>query len=192
MKTRGAALLAAGALAAAGCGGEERQDANERAGSYALEVVEAKFPERQRLARQERMSITVRNSGGQTIPNVAVTVDGFSERIEQEGVADPERPVWIIDEAPEGGTTAYVGTWALGALPPNATKEFTWKVTAIKPGTHEVSYRVAAGLDGKARAVGEGGTAPEGEFDVRVSRKPAQTRVDPETGEIVRRSSKSK
>lgn len=183
------APLAAAALVAAGCGGDERQDADERSGTFPVEVVEAKFPERQRLARQSEMEITVRNSGQETIPNVAVSVDGFSERIEQEGVADPERPVWVIDEAPEGGTTAYVGTWALGSLPPNATRTFTWKVTAVKAGTHEVGYRVAAGLDGKAKATGDGGQAPEGSFDVRVSRKPAQTRVDPETGKIVSRSS---
>jgi hypothetical protein len=186
-KTWLALLASAGALAAAGCGGEdERQDANEPSGTFAVDVVRAEFPERQRLARQSELEIEVRNAGQEEIPNLAVTVEGFSERIEQDGVADPDRPNWIIDEAPEGGTTAYVSTWTLGKVPPNATKTFTWKVTAVRPGTHEVRYRVAAGLDGKARAVADGGQAPEGSFDVRVSRAPADARVDPDTGEVVR------
>ena len=181
-----AVLATAGALGAAGCGDEPRQDADEPSGTYSVKVIEADFPERQRLARKEELAITVRNTGRETIPNLAVTVDGFSRRVEQDGVADPNRPVWIIDEGPVGGTTAYVGTWALGPVRPNETKRFAWKVTAVQPGRHEVSFRVAAGLDGRARAVAEGGGAAEGSFDVRVSRRPAAARVDPETGEVVR------
>ena len=174
------------ALALAACGGGERQDENEPEGNFVVDVTEAKFPEKQALARQEKLTLRVRNADTKPIPNVAVTVDGFSRDTEQAGVADPDRPVWIIDNGPKGGTTAYVGTWALGALRPGEEKEFTWRVTAVEPGSHKVSYRVSAGLDGKAKATLEGGGVPEGAFDVRISDEPAQSRVDPETGDVVR------
>jgi hypothetical protein len=182
-----AASAATGCVFALGaCGGGERQDAGEPEGNFVVDVSEAKFPERQSLARQERMVIRVKNADTKAIPNVAVTVDGFSKNTEQAGVADPSRPVWIIDNGPRGGTTAYVGTWSLGRLAPGQSKEFTWKVTAVQPGSHKVTYRVAAGLDGKAKAQLKGGGVAEGAFDVRISDKPAQSRVDPDTGDVVR------
>ena len=49
--------------------------------------------------------------------------------------------------------TAYSNTWALGALQPGQTATFDWGVTAVKAGTYVVQYRVAAGLNGKAKAV---------------------------------------
>ncbi len=49
-----------------------------------------------------------------------------------------------------------------------------------------MSFRVAAGLDGRAVARTEGGGVPGGRFDVRISGEPADSRVDPETGEVVR------
>ena len=44
-------------LAIAGCGGGERQDENEREGNFPVEVVEAKFPENQKLAVPLNMRI---------------------------------------------------------------------------------------------------------------------------------------
>jgi hypothetical protein len=176
------------ALLAAGCGGgEKRQDADEPEGEWVVEVVDAEFARSQRLARQETMRIRVRNTEDRAIPNIALTVDGFSRASEQAGLADQNRPVWIVDDGPRGGVTAYTNTWALGRVPPGAEKTFEFKVTPVKPGNHEVSYRLSAGLDGKAKARVAGGGRPEGKFAVRVARDPAQSRVDPETGEVVRR-----
>jgi hypothetical protein len=175
------------AVAAAGCGGGTRQDANEPSGTFKVDVVSASFPTKQRLARQEQMVVEVRNADNRTIPNLAVTVDpGFSVRSERTDLADPNRPVWIIDDGPKGGTTAYTNTWALGALKPGATVKFVWKVTAVRSGTHEVHYRVAAGLNGKAKAAVASGDPPEGTFTVNISGKPAQATVDPDTGAVVR------
>jgi hypothetical protein len=133
------------------------------------------------------MRIRVRNDSERPIPNIALTVDGFSRRSEQAGLADANRPVWIIDDGPRGGVTAYTNTWALGQVPPGDTKTFEFHVTPVKAGSHEVSYRLSAGLDGKAKARVPGGGRPEGTFSVKVSREPAQSRVDPETGDVVRR-----
>jgi hypothetical protein len=175
------------AAAVAGCGGEsERQDADEPSGTWTVDVVEAEFPRSQRLAEAETMRIQVRNTADRAIPNLAVTVDSFSRRSEQAGLADANRPVWIIDDGPRGGTTAYTNTWALGRVAPGQTKTFEWKVTPVEAGTHRVSYRVAAGLDGKAIARLDGGDRPEGTFTVRVSKEPSQSRVDPDTGDVIR------
>jgi len=180
------ALIAVGGLVA-GCGGGDRQDKNEPSGTFNVDVVSASFPEKQRLAKQEQLVVEVKNSGQHSVPNVAVTIDpGFSTREERQDLADNNRPIWIVDRGPEGGTTAYTNTWALGSLPPGKTARFVWHVTAVRTGSYDVHYRVAAGLNGKAKAQSPNGNAPEGSFSVNVSGKPAQATVDPATGEVVR------
>jgi hypothetical protein len=183
------------AVLAVGCGGGTRQDADEPSGTFKVEVVKASFPQSQHIAKQAELRVVVRNADRQTVPNVAVTLTsddakdptgGFYTRSTQARLADPRKPIWIVDRGPDGGTTAYVGTWALGPLRAGQEREFVWRVTAVKPGTHTVRWRVAAGLDGKAKAqITDGGEAA-GSFKVDVSAKPSQARVDPETGAVVR------
>lgn len=186
-------LAAVAALGLAACGGGERQDADEPAGTYPVDVVRATFPAKQRLAQKAVFEITVRNAGDKTIPNLAATVEAgdksgaatndgnaqaFAEVSEQPGLADPSRPVWVLDEGPRGGITAYANTWALGRLKPGQQKTFQWQVTAVKSGVHSVRYEVAAGLDRKARAVLAGGNQrPRGQFTIDISGKPADARV---------------
>jgi hypothetical protein len=174
------------ALAVAGCGGGERQDADEPSGTFKVAVVRASFPAKQHLAKSERFVITVRNTGSRAVPDLAVTLDSFASRSEQAGLADPSRAVWIIDDGPRGGDTAYTNTWALGRLAPGQTRRFVWKVTAVQAGTHTVKWQIAAGLNGKAKATLAGNRAPSGSITVDVSDRPAAARVDPETGEVVR------
>ena len=186
MGRRATALGAVLALGMIGCGGGERQDKNEPSGTFDVSVVDATFPRSQHIADQARMRIAVRNTGQKDVPNVAVTVKGFTRRDPQPGLADPNKPVWIVDSGPKGGDTAYVGTWALGPLGAGKTKTFEWRVTPIQPGVYKVRYEVAAGLNGKAKARGQGGGVPSGRFTVRVSGKPPQARVNPETGAVER------
>ena len=117
----------------------------------------------------------------------------FSVRSEQEGLAIPFRPVWILEAgfpkyegetAPAGAEAAQTDTYAFGELAPNATKRIVWNVTPVQAGTYTVHYRVAAGLEGKAKAVTADGSVPEGEFVVRISNAPPQTRVD-DSGKVV-------
>lgn len=186
---RGAlAALLVGALAAiSGCGGSgERQDANEPAGDYPVEITQVKFPKRQGYAQTSRLVISVRNAGEEQIPNIAMTVNGFYYRTEQPGVADPARPVWILNLPPANGQTALVNTWALGSLDPGRTATFVWNLTAVKAGLHRLDYRAAAGLNGKARAVTEAGGVPAGTISVRVTPKPRDSYVLP-NGEVVER-----
>src|SRR5258707_1699010 len=116
---------ACAAFAVAGCGGGgPRQDANEPTGNYKVQVVEAKFPDKQSLATRSIMTITVKNIDTKTIPNVAVTVKSFDERRSQPNLPDPRRPRFIANTGPRGGDTAYVGTSALGPLRSGETKTF--------------------------------------------------------------------
>ena len=194
LRTRPLAVLLCGALALAGCGGGERQDEDEPEGEFRVEVVEASFPERQTMAQETTMRIRVRNADDRTVPNVAVTVEtepgkgggapaSFSQAMDDSRLADRNRPVWIVDEGPKGGTSAYANTWSLGRLAPNQTKDFEWKLTAVEPGRYKIGYRVSPGLDGKARLAKGGRTS--GSFDVTISDEPIPARVN-DDGEVVR------
>jgi hypothetical protein len=211
-------LLAAGV---ASCGGS-RQDANEPEGNFPVSIVSADFPSKQALAQNTNLTLAVANTGDQTIPNLSITIfttsnastgedtttttgtsstseefptsqGSFSVRSEQEGLAIPFRPVWILEEgfpklegetAPAGAEAAQTDTYAFGALAANQTRRMVWNVTPVQAGTYTVHYRVAAGLEGKAKAVTADGSVPEGEFVVRISSAPPQTRVD-DSGKVV-------
>ncbi|HEX2125743.1 MAG TPA: hypothetical protein VHF45_04205 [Thermoleophilaceae bacterium] len=191
---RAAGFTVACALALGACGGGERQDADEPEGDYRLEVVDARFPAEQSIAERSTMRIRVRNADSKTVPNVAVTVEtapktpggasgSFSQNRDDESLADPSRPVWIVDRGPEGGETAYTNTWALGPLRAGQTKTFEWRVTPVVAGRYTVRYQVSPGLDGKAElAGGEGG----GEFKVTVDDEPADARIADDGKTVVR------
>jgi hypothetical protein len=117
----------------------------------------------------------------------------FSVRSPQEGLSIPFRPVWILEEgfpkltgqtASAGAQAAQTDTYSFGALAPNQTRQMVWNVTPVQAGTYTVHYRVAAGLQGKAKAVTADGSVPEGEFVVRISSAPPQTRVN-DSGQVV-------
>jgi hypothetical protein len=190
-----------------GCGGGARQDASEPSGNFTVAIPVATFPSSQRLAEHTHMVIAVRNTGDKTIPNIAVTIldqreggdaaRAFGQLIAGSGLASRSRPVWIVDRAPGpcsysclsggpgGAVTAYTNTWALGALKPGAIARFVWGVTAVKAGTHAISYEVAAGLNGKAKAVLATGARPTGTFTVTIHSAPQQSFVNG-NGQIVR------
>lgn len=170
------AALACAALVA-GCGGGQRQDADEPSGNYKVQVVEAKFPDHQSLAKRSTMTITVKNVDSKTIPNVAVTVKSFDQTKNDPTLADPRRPQFIVNRGPAGGDTAYVGTSALGPLKPGDTKTFKWDVTAVVAGKYNLKYAIAAGLDGKAKAILAGGGLPKGEFTGTISSKAPNAKV---------------
>lgn len=211
------ACLAAVAVTGCGKGGEnKRQDEDERAGDYPVEVTSATFPADQKLAKRTKMVIEVRNAGERTIPNVSVvvkcrgesggsggspggTAGGFDYVSPHEGNADRIRPQFVINEVPTRTArpdarqveldplerpSAYVNTYPLGKLRQGETVEFRWDVTAVRAGPYEVCWRVAAGLDGKAKAVASGGSEITGEFRGTVSNEAPPARVG-EDGETV-------
>jgi hypothetical protein len=191
---RGHALLAClcglAAVTAIGCGGGERQDENETDASFDVTVVDAKFPKRQRLAQKSELAITVRNDDTEAIPDLAVTLNGLYYRRDDPDLADPNRPVFMIDgvrkqiggypevklAGPGGGPSSQAGTWIAGKLEPNAERTLRWRFTAVRPGPFEVTYEVAAGLDGKAKAIAGDGP-PRGKFVGTISSKAPDSRV---------------
>lgn len=136
---------------------------------------------------------TAGTEGGAPTGDLPQAQGSFSVRSEQEGLAIPFRPVWILEEgfpklegqtASAGAEAAQTDTYAFGPLPAHQTKRIVWNVTPVQAGTYTVHYRVAAGLEGKAKAVTADGSVPEGEFVVRISSAPPQTRVD-DSGNVV-------
>lgn len=215
------ACLLAGALIA-GCGeSEERQDAGEPEGEFPVEVVSAKFQPRQRLAETQDLTLELRNAGDEEIPNLSITIytgetkaDGsFSVRSDQEGLADPNRPVWILehgypkcvsdapgktppciapdlfdrrtldDEGSAGAETAATDTYAFGTLAPGENLTAIWRVTPVEAGTYNVHYEIAAGLHGRAVAVTPDGGPVEGEFVATITDRPPRARVT-ESGDV--------
>jgi hypothetical protein len=186
-----AGLCAIATIALVGCGGGDRQDKNEPSGQFNVDVTEASFPPDQKLAKQSDIVIAVKNTGNETVPNITVTLNGLDYRLKDKSVADPARPQFVIngvpknigsfaeskDAAPEGGETAYVNTWALGPLAPGKERTFRWTVTAVKGGPYKLTYEVAGGLNGKAKAVNASGQTPRGLFSGTVDDTPPQTKV---------------
>ena len=172
-------------LLLAGCGGA-RQDATEPSGTFPVEVVQASFPAQQHISEPSTMRIVVRNAGRKAVPDMAVTIFGFDYHSPQPGLADPKRPLWVVDQGPRGGDTAYVSTWALGKVPAGGSRIFEWHLTPVVPGLHRVRFVVAAGLNGKAKARTSAGDIPRGTFEVNVSSQPPVARVDPSTGRVVK------
>jgi hypothetical protein len=170
------ALLLGAAIGLSACGAK-KQDANEPTGTWKVRVTDASFPGRQRLADEVQLRIRVKNEDTRAIPDLAVTVDGFNQRKDSPDLADPSRPVWVVDEGPVNATTAYTNTWAVGPVPAGQTRTLVWKVAAVRAGTYSVRWRVAAGLNGKAKAA-EDGQPPTGQFIARVSDKPHPVKID--------------
>jgi hypothetical protein len=226
-------LLALCSLGIVACGGGERQDVDEPEGEFPVDVVSASFPSKQRLAQTSDLTLSVANTGEETIPDLAITIwtdaeaapgsetggtdtqtggtgtdatgtgaseesgpvasGSFSVLSEQADLAIPSRPVWILEQGypklagqtqSAGAEAAQTDTFSFGALEPNETREILWRVTPVQPGTYTVHYRIAAGLQGKAVAITDDGSVPEGEFVVVISDVPPQTRVD-DSGRVV-------
>jgi hypothetical protein len=216
------------------CGAGPRQDANEPKGNFPISA-NASWTTSQHLSQHTQLVIKATNTGNKTVPDVAVTicnvtcsyssaalthgegtsVEAFSYKLDMAGLANPSRPVWIVDQAPGpnggpcpsvnangaangpydnnysactggpgGAVTAYNNTWALGSLAPGQTATFDWHLTAVSAGTHVVRWEIAAGLNGKAKAVGPGGDQPGGSITVNVATAPQQSYVN-NNGQVV-------
>ncbi|MBV8712166.1 MAG: hypothetical protein JOY56_10330 [Solirubrobacterales bacterium] len=215
MSTRSIGLMCAALLLTA-CGGGRRQDAQEPSGRFTVQITTASFPAVQRLSERTHLVLAVHNLSGKTLPDVAVSVcnvtcafpapagqgtsaAAFSEHLQMAGLARPSRPVWVLDNPPDGSSgsgagspggavTAYSNTWALGPLPAGRTATFDFGVTAVKPGHHVVAWEVAAGLNGKAKAVLPDGSLAHGTFAVTIHTPPARTYVN-NNGQVITTSS---
>jgi hypothetical protein len=180
------------ALLAVACG-EERQDADAPSGRFDLDVTDASFPAQQKIAEASTLKLEVENTGDRAVPNVAVTVEtepgeegqapvAFGESSDDPTLAASARPVWIVDEGPLGGESAYTNTWAVGPLGEGRSRTLEWKLTAARAGRFTVNWRVSPALEGDV-SLGDGRT--EGAFDVTITDEPVPARVN-DQGEVVR------
>jgi len=148
------------------------------------------------------IAVTITDAGDGT------SAQPFAEDIRAPGLADPSRAVWIVDQAPcpsgatddcaplgpggvrqtggpGGAVTAYSNTWALGhQLQSGHSATFRWGVTAVQAGVHVIHYQIAAGLNGKAKAVYAGGQPLRGTFMVNIAAKPRESYVN-DAGQVV-------
>ncbi len=197
------AALAAVAILLAACG-ESSSDVGETAGSYRLQVTGASFPALQRLGQTSALRIGIRNGGARTVPALTVTVSiagqvgqasslPFGIRDPEPGLAQPDRPVWILAahypklagaRISAGAEGASRKTFDFGPLKPGGTTEALWKLSAVKAGSYTLLFKLDAGLGGAARAVGQGGAQPGGSLAVRISPRPPNTIVT-DSGRVV-------
>jgi hypothetical protein len=217
-----AALALTWGLSACG-GGGERQDADEPTGDFPVKVAKANFPDRQQLVKSSDLELEINNTGDETIPNLAVTIyttpstapagepkanRPFSIRVDQPNLADPTRPVWILENkfpkliapgvtrqnlgrAPSAGAAAaQTDTFQFGAVPSGEGKDIVWRVTPVRAGSYTVHYEVAAGLFGGAKAVTASGGPVKGEFAVTIKSKPPSTCVKA-SGQVTTRCRKA-
>lgn len=204
-----AAAFAAGAsaialaLSIAACGEGSASNSGEAEGSYRIKVVKAQFPSQQRLGQTSLMRIGIRNTGRKVVPALVVYVSlagkqgqdsflPFGYRDPQPGLAQPDRPVWVLAARyPQAdGTTLSAGgegsnrkTFDFGPLKPGKTMEAVWKLSAVKAGKFAVLYEIGAGLGGKAKADSNGAEAG-GSFTARIDTEPPNSEVT-DSGEVV-------
>ncbi len=202
------AVSLAAVLVATGCGGGERQDADEDEGEYKVAVLEADFPLKQKLAKSSQLEFFVRNIGDKEIKNLVITfgrntprgrIDALDRRSADPQLADPDRPVFVVngrprnlgglaesqEDIPPGSQTAYVDTYALGKLPPRKSKRFAFRVTAVVSGPYRIVWTLSAGLDGKAKAVLASGLPATGQFEGVIAEKPPTAKVSDADGKTV-------
>ncbi len=181
------------ALALGGCGGSDRP--TERSMTYTVSIPVRSFPSRQLLAEHVQLRLDVTNEGNRTIPNIAATiatgsgphgatVTAFGSELEGKGLASHSRPVWIVDDGPVSGDSAYANTWTLGAIAPHKTRSFTWSVVPVRAGRYTLRYSLTGSTTGRSPLRLAGGGAALGKFEVVVNGKPPTVHVTPD-GRIV-------
>jgi hypothetical protein len=186
-----ALCVAALAIAGAGCG-DERQDAGAPSGEFGLDVTDASFPARQHVAEPATLRLRVRNTGDRSVPDLTVTVEtspgdggapvAFAQAVDDPALASSAKPVWILDEGPVGGDSAYTNTWAVGPLEAGKARTVQWRLTAVRAGRYTVAWRLAPALEGDVEVRGD---RTRGEFDVTIADAPVPARVNGK-GDVLR------
>jgi hypothetical protein len=80
------------------CGGGERQDEDEPEGEFPVEVTAAEFAPKQDLAETNDLTLSVENTGDETVPNLAITMFTIAEADDAEEIDPGEAGASIDDE----------------------------------------------------------------------------------------------
>lgn len=199
----GAAVAALSASFAA-CGSDESSNSGEASATYEVEVVDADFATEQQVGETHLLRLGVRNTGGEKVPSLTVsfTIAGeagrdsglpFGIRDPQPGLAQPDRPVWVLSaryprlvgsSQGAGAETAAKKTFDFGPLKAGETTEAVWQLSAVKTGRYRLLYSIGGGLGGKGKTDTAAGTAAGGSFAVEIGEVPADVVVT-DSGEVV-------
>ena len=190
------ALLVA-ATVLVGCGGSDDsgQFSNQATGDFPAEITKAVFQPKQTISNTTNLLLSVKNTGEETIPALALTVNTLGEESllpfayhdKQVGLASPQRPIWVLEQGypkligttGDGGTaTSNRLTRNFGELAPGDTANTIWKLVPVKPGAYRVEFTVAAGLSGEANAEDANGDTPRVVLPAVISARPELTQVD--------------
>jgi hypothetical protein len=196
--------MAAIALSLTACGGGSSSDAKEPEGTYRVAVTKASFPTTQRIGQTYLLNLGIRNSGKKTIPGLTVTASikgkqgqsatlPFAIHDPQPGLAQPDRPVWVLaahyprltgSSEVGGAETSNQKTFDFGSLKQGVTADVVWKLSAVKAGKYTLLYTIDAGLSGAAKAETGNGVTPGGSFTVNITPARHDTEVTG-NGEVV-------
>jgi hypothetical protein len=188
-----------GALVLTGCGGSSSE---EPSGTREVRIVDASFPAEQSLGQTSLLKLGVRNESEDSIPAVTYTMSiagkegrgatlPFAVRDPQPGLAQPDRPVWVLAEGypklvgssmPGGAEGAALKTFTFGPLKPGATQEVVWKLSATRKGSYRVEYSI--GSSGEVKLKAADGAEPGGSFGATVSPEVKNVTVNG-AGEVV-------
>ena len=149
------------------CGGGQRQDATGPSGNFPVQVTKAKFPNHQRLADTTDLQLEIQNSGNETVPDLAVTINtvaegqrnlkspatstgsgqgSFNIRVDEPNLASPFRPVWVLEEDYPKLITSKYPLNKLGHAPTAgaaAAQTDTFQFGALKPDeSRDIAWRV--------------------------------------------------
>jgi hypothetical protein len=191
---------AVGAALLAGCGGSSGPE--EPSGTREVKVVTAEFPTEQKLGQTSLLQLGVRNEGDRPIPGLTFTISiagregrdstlPFAIRDPQPGLAQPDRPVWVLSEhypklagssKPGGAEGAALKTYTFGPVEAGSTTEAVWKLSATRKGSYRLLY--AVGSTGDVDLETTTGARPGGSFATTISPEVAEVTVN-DSGEVV-------
>lgn len=206
LRTAVAIAIAAGlTLCATACGGGSSAS-NEPSGTYPIKVTGASLPPTQRIGSTSLMKLSIRNTGRKTVPALIVNVSiagkegrtstlPFGIRDPQPGLAQPDRPVWVLaaryprfagSSKPAGAETSNPKTFDFGPLKAGATANLVWNLSAVKAGKWTVLYSIDAGFGSETKAKTTGGVRPGGSFAATITTARPNKEVTG-NGEVVER-----
>ena len=156
-------------------------------------MTDASFPAKQRISEPATLKLEVANRGDRAVPNLAVIVETArrggpgARRVRARPATTRRSPTprarsGSSTRARRGGESVYTNTWAVGPLGEGQSRTVEWKLTAMRPGSYTVAWRLAPALVGDV-TLADGRT--EGEFAVTISDRPVPARVN-DDGEVVR------
>ncbi len=180
--TLGVAVTASFSLGA--CGGVAEPEPDAAVKPVTLEVSPAKFSKTEQTSGDDVvLSMTVKNVGANPAPELLVQLTGNEEttlatpgiegrvRTEKDDLPDDvTRAAWFVDGSPDRTPLSSSNLYPGGRLEPGRTRTLRWRMSAQTPGTHELKYRVFAGLTGAA-AKATGGTGLTGSVKATIADK---------------------